>query len=92
MKSVRELKTKNKKTNYTFKIVTLLCKISRSKTSFLVKYRILMQCFFAKYVLATIHRTTNNDIILQNATTTLQKTHENAIHNTRKTPFSAKKA
>ena len=29
--------------------------------------------FFAKYVLATIHRTTNNDIILQNATTTLQK-------------------
>ena len=32
-----------------------------------------MQCFFAKYVLATIHRTTNNDIILQNATTTLQK-------------------
>ena len=27
----------------------LLCKISRSKTSFLVKYRILMLCFYVKY-------------------------------------------
>ena len=35
--------------NYTFKIVALLCKISRSKTSFLVKYRILMPCFYVKY-------------------------------------------
>ena len=35
--------------NYTFKIVALLCKISRSKTSFLVKYRILMLCFYVKY-------------------------------------------
>ena len=32
-----------------FIIVALLCKISRSKTSFLVKYRILMLCFYVKY-------------------------------------------
>ena len=31
------------------KIVALLCKISRSKTPFLVKYRILMLCFYVKY-------------------------------------------
>ena len=32
-----------------FIIVALLCKISRSKTSFLVKYRIQMLCFYVKY-------------------------------------------
>ena len=32
-----------------FKIVALLCKISRSETLFLVKYRILMLCFYVKY-------------------------------------------
>ena len=36
--------------NYTFKIVALLCKISRSKALFLVKYRILMPCFYVKYL------------------------------------------
>ena len=35
--------------NYTYKIVALLCKISRSETLFLVKYRILMLCFYVKY-------------------------------------------
>ena len=39
----------DKHQNYTFKIVALLCKISRSETLFLVKYRILMLCFYVKY-------------------------------------------
>ncbi len=35
--------------NYTFKFVALSCKISRSETPFLVKYRILLVCFYVKY-------------------------------------------
>ena len=39
----------DKRQNYILKIVALLCKISRSETLFLVKYRILMLCFYVKY-------------------------------------------